>query len=199
MLMRTPTKNNEHQQKDWTYELRDFRTKATLWMRHFPQESPSFAWAPDYKEVLMGWSVSSGAARDELKRFPELKGSLEKEDMLYELIDIKTDSVVGKLLVKTNKYSFWVQSARVDGDWVALQVSGDRVLVYSLASGKEMGHVFGQAPVISSAGGVYAVSTGNGEVNTYSLADSLLQRTYKVPVSIAYKKFSNDGKRLFLC
>ena len=58
--------------------------------------------------------------------------------------------------------------------------------------------MFGHAPVISSAGGVYAVSAGDGEVNVYSLAESQLRRTYKFPVSVAYKKFSPDGKRLFV-
>jgi WD40 repeat protein len=198
LLVRTPSKDNPYQRKNWTYELRDFRTKTTLWTRHFPQEPPSLAWTPDYKEVLLGWPVSSAAAHEELKQFPDLKSSAEKEDLLYEFVDVSTNSVVGKLLVKTNKYSFSVRSAKVDRDWVTLQVTGDRVLTYSLASGKEVGHVFGHSPAISSAGGIYAVSTGEGEVNVYGLADSQLQRTYQFPVSIAYKKFSPDGKRLFV-
>ena len=127
-----------------------------------------------------------------------MKSAAEKEDTLYEFVDISTNSIVSKLLVKTNKYSFSVRSVKVDGDWVALQVSGDRVLTYSLASGKEQGHVFGHSPVISSTSGVYAVSAGEGEVNVYGLADSQLRRTYQFPVSIAYKKFSPDGKRLFV-
>ena len=198
LLVRTPSKDNPYQRKNWTYELRDFRTKTKVWTRHFPEEPPSLAWTQDYKEVLMGWPVSSAAAHDELKQFPELKSSVEKEDVLYELVDLKTNSVAGKLLVKTNKYSFLVQTVKVDGDSVALQVSGDRVLTYSLASGKELGHVFGQAPSISSAGGVFAVTTSEGQVNVYGLADSQLRRTYQFPVSIAYKKFSPDGKRLFV-
>ena len=198
LLVRTPSRDNPYQRKNWTYELRDFRTKTTLWTRHFPEEPPSLAWTPDYKEVLMGWQVSSAAAHDELKQFPELRSSAEKGDMLYELVDVKTNSVVDKLLVKTNKYSFLVQSVKVDGDSVALQVSGDRVLTYSVAWGKELGRVFGHAPAISSAGGVFAVTTSEGQVNVYGLADSQLRRTYQFPVSIAYKKFSPDGKRLFV-
>jgi WD40 repeat protein len=198
LLVRTPSRDNPYQRKNWTYELRNFRTKTTLWTRHFPQEPPSLAWTSDYKEVLMGWPLSSGAAHEELKNFPELKSAAEKEDTLYEFVDISTNSIVSKLLVKTNKYSFSVRSVKVDGDWVALQVSGDRVLTYSLASGKEQGHVFGHSPVISSTSGVYAVSAGEGEVNVYGLADSQLRRNYQFPVSIAYKKFSPDGKRLFV-
>ena len=198
LLVRKPSKDNPYQQKDWTYELRDIRTKATLWTRHFPQEAPSLAWSPDFSKVLLGWPVASGAARDEMKRFPEMKSSAEREDMFYELVDVKTNSLVGKLLVKTNKFSFWVQSASVDGDWISLQVSGDRVLIYSLASGKEVGHVFGHAAVLSGAAGEYAVTASDGEVYVYGLSDSQLRRRYKFPVSIAFKKFSEDGKRLFV-
>ena len=198
VVVRTPARDNPNQRRNWTYEVRDFRTKATLWTRHFPQEPPSLAVTPDYRAVLMGWPVSSGAAHEEMKQFPDLKGSAEKEDMFYEVIDLKTNSVLGKVVVKTNKYSFRVRSAHVDGDWLELQVSGDRVLTYSMASGKELGHVFGHAPSISSAGEVYAVSTSEEELNVYGLADSQLRRTYKFPASIAYKKFSPDGKRLFV-
>ncbi len=198
LLVRTPAKDNPYVRKNWTYELRDFRTKATRWSRHFPQEPPSLAWSPNHDAVLMGWNVSEEAARQELKQFPDLKNSAGKEDMFYELVDLRSNSVLGKLLVKTNKDSFWVKQAEVDGDWVALQVSGDRVLTYSLASGKELGHVFGWAPAISSPAGEYAVSTTEAEVYLYDLATSHLHASYKFPVSVAYKKFSLDGKRLFV-
>jgi len=198
VLVRTPGKDNPYQQKNWTYELRDFRSKTTLWTRHFAQEAPSLAWTSDYKRVLMGWLVASGAAHDELKQFPDLKNAAEKGDMFYELFELDSNALRGKLLVKTNKFSFTVRSVKVDGDFVALQASGDRVLTYSLATGKELGHVFGHAPVISSTGRVYAVSAAEGEVNVYGLADSQLRRTYQFPGPIAYKNFSPDGNRLFV-
>lgn len=198
LLVRKPSRENPHQRKNWTYELEDFRSKAIVWKRHFEQEPASMAWSADYKEALMGWPVSSAAAREEMKQFPELKRSAEGEDIFYELVDVRSNSVVGKLLVKTNKDSFWVQSAKVDGEWACLQVSGDRVLTYSIGSGKEVGHVFGNAPVISSAGGIYAVSMGEGQVNVYRLSDSRLLRGYRFPVSIAYKTFSFDGRRMFV-
>ena len=50
---------------------------------------------------------------------------------------------------------------------MALQVTGDvGVITYSLAWGEEVGHVFGHAPAISTVGGAYAVSAGEGEVET---------------------------------
>ena len=198
LLVRTPSKDNPYQRKNWTYELRDYRMKKTLWTRHFPQETPSLTWKSDYTGVLLGWPVSSAAAQEELKQHPDVKRTAEREDMFYELVDLKSDSPVGRFVVKTNKYSFRVKSASFDGEWAAFAVSGNRVLLYSMASGKELGHVFGSAPAVSSAGGVYAVTSGEGDVLVYRLGDFQLQRTYKFAVSVAYKKFSDDGKRLFV-
>jgi hypothetical protein len=198
LLVRTPARDNPHAPKNWTYDLRDFRSKSTLWSRHFPQEPPSMAFSANDNAVLMGWRVSADAAHDEMKQYPELKGSADKEDMFYELVDLHSSAVLGKLVVKTNKFSFSVRYVAVDGDSVALQVSGDRVLTYSLASGKEVGHVFGYAPVISSVAGAYAVSTAEGAVNVYDLSKSRLRQSYKFPVSVVYKKFSLDGKRLLV-
>lgn len=198
VLVRTPSRDNRYQRKDWTYELRGYDAKTTFWTRHFPQEPPSLTWKPDYTAVLLGWPVSSVAAHDEMKQLPELKGAAEREDIFYELVDIKSNSIVGKLVVKTNKYSFRVKSTAFDGEWVAFGVSGDRVILYSITSGKELGHVFGSAPAVSSTGGVYAVSSSEADVLVYGLADSKLRREYRFPVSVAFKKFSADGKKLFV-
>jgi len=72
------------------------------------------------------------------------------------------------------------------------------VILYSITSGKELGHVFGSAPAVSSTGGVYAVSSSEADVLVYGLADSKLRREYRFPVSVAFKKFSADGKKLFV-
>ena len=198
LVVRAPAKESGNRRKNWTYSLRDFRTNQTMWTRHFPQEPPAIALTPDYHSVVMGWPAWTESAKEELKQFPDLKNAAEKEDMFFEVMDLKNSSVTGKLLVKTNKLSFQVRTVRVDGDWMTVQVSGDRVLTYSLSLGKEIGHVFGVAPALSSSAGAYAVSSGEGEVNVYGLADSQLRRTYKFPASIAYKKFSADGKKLFV-
>lgn len=198
VLVRTAPGDNSRARKDWTYEVRDFRDKSTLWSHHFPQELPSLAWNEKHDALLMGWQVYTDAARDELKQFPEVKSAAEREDMFYELVDLGRNTVLGKLLVKTNKSSFRVRKAEFEGDWVALQVSGDRVLIYSMSSGKQSGHVFGVSPVISATAGAYAVSTAEGAVNIYDLSNSQLRRSYQFPVSVAYKRFSPDGKRLFV-
>ncbi|MFZ0804899.1 MAG: WD40 repeat domain-containing protein, partial [Candidatus Sulfotelmatobacter sp.] len=198
VLVRTPPGDKPYVRKNWTYELRDFRAKSVIWSRHFLQDSPVVSWTTDHDAILMGWHVYSDAAHEELKQFSDLKSSAEKEDMLYELLDLRSNTTIGKLLVKTNKSSFFVTSAAVERDWAALSVSGNRVLIYSISSGKETGHVFGYSPVLSQAAGAYAVSTAEGTVGVYSLSTSQLRRSYKFPISVLYKKFSPDGKRLLV-
>jgi WD40 repeat protein len=197
VLIRRPQHGHTNPRNS-TYELWDFRRKQVLWARDFTLEPASVFLTSDFGKILMGWSVANAAGHQELKNLPDLKNSAQKDDMFYELVDLKSGMLQSKLLVKTNKLSFRIEGAKVDGDWAAFEVSGDRVLIYSLASDREQGHAFGYAPVISGAGGVYAVSAGEGQVNVYRLSDSHLRQSYKFPKSIAYKRFSPDGKRLFV-
>lgn len=142
--------------------------------------------------------ISSPFADDEIKQFPDLKKKASNTDFFLELFDFHKNIALGKLLVNTNKASFTPQQAIADGDWVVINVSGDRTLTYSVSSGTEVGHVFGYSPVISAASGLFAVSTVNGDVNVYELAGTRQRLHFNFPAGVAYKKFSPDGKRLFV-
>jgi hypothetical protein len=84
------------------------------------------------------------------------------------------------------------------GDWVAVTASGNQVLTYSLASGEEKGHFFGTHPLLSSVSGLVAVENEAGELTIYDLATSQLREKYVFPEPISIKRFSPDGKRLFV-
>jgi hypothetical protein len=151
--------------------------------------------------VLLHWPIAESAAHEEMQQFSELKGKAEKaekDDYLFEQLDFRKDTVSGKLLIKTNKRSFGIQHAVSSADWLLLGVTGDRVLTFSFPSGQEKGHVFGLDPVVSAIAGQFAVSTSSGGVNLYDLENTQLRRQFKFPNSIAYKRFSPDGKRLFV-
>ena len=148
--------------------------------------------------MILGWPASEAAARDEMNRFPDLKSKAEKEDYFIEVLDYSKDAPVGKLLVKTNKQSFRVHYARIDGDWAVLSCSNDRVLVYALSSGEEKGHVFGEGVNISAVAGLYAVPTSTGQLTLYRLENSQVFQQYQFPARVALQKFSEDGKRMFV-
>ena len=197
LLLFQPAHEDSTERKDWTVELHDLRSQQLLWSRRFPREVPEIAVGAANLMVL-SWPANASAARDEMNRFPDIKSKAEREDYFIEILDFTKDSVVNKLLVKTNKGSFRVRYAVVDGDWAVLSCSGDRVLIYSLTTGEEKGHLFGAGHSISAAAGLHAVSNSAGQLVLYDLASSQIRRQYQFPAGIALQRFSEDGKRMFV-
>jgi WD40 repeat protein len=185
------------ERKNWTMEIRDYRAKQTIWTRHFPREVPQVFLSPTKSRALLIWSLETGAGREELQHFPELKSKADKEDLLIELLDFRKDEVVGKLVVKTNKNPFMVQAISFDQDWLALLLRGDRILLYSLATGEQKGHFFGYDAKVNGTAGVIAVSNSTGQLQLYDLSTAQLRHDYKFPSAVAYESFSQDGHRLF--
>jgi len=153
--------------------------------------------SPSKSIALLIWSLYSGAGRDELQHFPELKPKAEKEDVLVELLDFNKDAVVGKLLIKTNKSLLTIEKISFDQDWLAMATKGDRVLLYSLASGEQRGHFFGYDAKVNAADDALAISNSTGQLQIYNLSTGQLRREYKFPSAVAYQSFSQDGHRLF--
>jgi WD40 repeat protein len=168
-----------------------------LWSRHFSKEVPEVA-VRSSKLLILEWAAGAGAAHDEMSKFPDIKAKAEKEDYFIEVLDYTKDTVVGELLVKTNKESFRVLRTRIDGDWAAVSCSGDRVLLYSLTDGEEKGHVFGISATLSAAAGMYAVPNSTGQLSLYDLQTSQVKRQYQFPARVALQQFSEDGKRMFV-
>jgi WD40 repeat protein len=197
LLVQKPQNPKSWERKNWTYEIQDYRTKKTIWSRHFPAEVPMIFMSPSKNTALILWGLYSGAARDELQRFPDLKSKAEKEDILVELIDFTRDAVVGKLVIKTNQSLFKVERISYDQDWLALVLKDDRVLLYSLSTGEQKGHFFGYDAKVNAAAGALALTNTKGQIQLYDLSSGQLRREYKFPSAVAYGTFSPDGRRLF--
>jgi WD40 repeat protein len=198
LLVRTSANEKGLQRKNWNVEVRDFRTKTTLWSRSFPRQVPGMNLNPTEHTLLLGWRLDEGAARDELAHYPALKADAGKEDYLFELVDFRGGKSLGAVVVKTNKASFTVDDAIEDGGWLAVSVDGDRTLVYALTDTAQAGHVFGSHPVLCAASRNLAVTTAAGDVDVYRLPGNESLHSYKFSAPVAFKRFSPDGKRLFV-
>jgi len=197
LLVQKAENEKSFERKNWTMEIRDYRAKKTIWTRHFAHEVPQVFLSPTNSTALLIWPLKWGAGREELGHFPELKAKAAKEDLLIELLDFRKDVVVGKLVVKTNKNPFIVEAISFDQDWLALRLRGDRILLYSLATGEQKGHFFGYDVKVNATAGVIAVSNSTGQLQLYDLSTAQLRHDYKFPSAVAYKSFSQDGRRLF--
>ena len=183
--------------KEWTFEVRDYVNKTTAWSHKFPKGFPGISWNPAMDRILLEWTLETSAAKEEIKKFPDLKKQSEDTDYFFEVLDLHKDGVVGKILIKTNKSSFRIDSATFDGDWLAVSTKDRQVLVYALATGQENGHVFGYAPSVSSAGNALVVSPSETILDVYDLDTTELRNRLKFAAAVVYRKVSADGKRLF--
>jgi WD40 repeat protein len=203
IVIRRPGKKGGSLDENMMIEVHDARSGATLWTKSFAKEAPQVWVDPNEGTMAISWAVSSNAAKAEIKADPMLNSRLatmkEKEgDYLIQKLDAQTGKVLGSLLIETGKGSFRIADVKVAGNWVVISDTQNRVLVYSLQSGAQIGTAFGGHPAVARASGLLSVENERGQLTVYDLSN--MQRrdqfTFSSPVSLA--QFSADGKRLFV-
>ncbi len=194
-----PRKDGESTESNATVEVRDVTSGSTLWSRHFPKDAPDLMGGEGV--IVLSWPVSANTARAAIGSEPRLKAQLaqmkEKEgDYYLEIWEARTGNNLGRLLVETSKGSFRISRALAVGDWVVLTDTTNRVLVYSLSTGKLHGRVFGSRATLSAVSGLLAVENERGVVSVYDLGsmEKRDQYVFSSPVSVA--AFTSDGSRL---
>jgi Tol biopolymer transport system component len=128
-----------------------------------------------------------------------MKALKEKEgDYLIKTLDLKSGKLLGTLMVETGKGSFRIRVVFSSGDWVVLADTENRVLVYSLRDGRQVGKVFGKRPTISAASNLLCVEAEEGVLAIYDLATFEKREQFTFPGPVSMVRFSPDGKRLFV-
>jgi WD40 repeat protein len=195
IIMRRLVSGSGAGRNDEDVEIHDVRDGHLLWSRYFSHEVPGISVGSE--KVLLRWSLNNAAGREELAKYPELKNSAAETDYLLEQVDLHSDSVTNKLVIRTNKGSFAVEHIYSQGDWIVAGASGNQVLIYSLSTGQEKGHFFGEYPVLSG-NGLIALENEAGELTVYDMASSRPKKEYIFADPVSLKSFSSDGNRLFV-
>jgi hypothetical protein len=127
------------------------------------------------------------------KSLKEKKGAY-----LLQFLNLSTGQLLGSMVVDTGKGSFHIHDALVVGDWIAVSDYLNRVLLYSMATGKMLGRVFGENPEISVEKNLLCAESGRGKLTLYDLKtlEKKGQFVFSHPVSLM--RFSDDGKQLFV-
>jgi hypothetical protein len=202
LLLTQPLKRGEDG-KGVRLEMRDARTGASLWSKEFVKESPRFWMSDEEGTLVLAWATSSRAAGDEIKTDPRLTGQLaamrEKEgDYFLQVLDARTGSQLGRLLVETGKGSFHLHDVEAAGDWLVVSDSENRVLAYSVSTGEQKGRFFGDREAVSKAAGLLAVENERGQLSIYDLATGAKRDELTFPAAVSLARFSADGARLFV-
>ena len=187
--------------RDVTRRVRDVVTGAELWHEHF-EDAPSLATEPSAGTMVLYWPANSRGAADELKQRAEegqplLAVEREPGDRFLEVVDAATGRRLSALVIAAKDGPAVIDDVFAAGDWLVVSDGAEnRVLLYSLKSGKEQGRFFGRDPVLSEDGRLVALRNELDHLYLYDAATSEERDEFVFSSPILLYRFSTDGKRL---
>jgi WD40 repeat protein len=189
--------------RDVTREIRDVMNGQTLWTRHFPKEAPSLSVEAVEGTMNLMWRGDAGALQEEFKGFPkvaeEFTAAKERKWLAFvEVVEARTGKPIQAVLIDTNRGSIQMLDHFSVGDWLVFTDRQGQVLVYSYSKGEKVGQVMGTIPAVSKASGLMCVRSNPDQLALYDLASMELRREYSFSSPVAFKEFSQDGKRLLV-
>ena len=191
--------------RDVVFELKDWLQDKIVWTREFPGLVPSYALDEFSGRLILYWRLAFEEGKAKLKENATLKAQadalgLNMNDYLIEIVDAYEGKTIGSMLLDTGKGSFAVRSysGKSEGDWLMLNDSEGRVLLYSLKTGELKHRFFGGQASINPRRGQIAVENFPGELTLYDLATGNPLANYAVKGDIVFLRFSLQGNRLFL-
>src|SRR5260370_40525103 len=92
-------------------------------------------------------------------------------DYFLEVIDARTGTLSGAVVVRTGKYSFQPYRVEVEGDWLVVTDNLNRVLLYSISTGERRAKWVGYRPQGFSNVGRLCLLNGRGDQTLYELSD----------------------------
>jgi hypothetical protein len=185
------------------FELKDFIQDKVIWSREFPKDAPEYSFDEFSGRLIFYWRLGSDAGKSRLKESAELQAKAnalgnKTDDYLVEVVDAFTQKTAGLLLLETGKGSFDVGQGISDGDWLVLQDSENRVLVYSITGGDLRHRFFGSVAAINPKRNQLAVQNLPGEVALYDLNSGERLSTFVIGGSAAFVRFNLAGDRFFV-
>ena len=189
--------------KEVRFELRDAVHDKVVWSREFHKEAPAYFFDDYSGRLVLFWYLSSEVGKNKLKENPELaKRAAEMgnkdDDYIMEVVDCFAAKTIATLLVETGKGSIEISGGYTEGEWLVLQDSNNRVLVFSLKDGELRHRFFGAHAMVNPSRNQIMVENYPGELVLYDLATGTAQKklVFNGPATLA--RFSLDGKRLLV-
>jgi WD40 repeat protein len=194
--------DNVSLRREVRFELKDFITDKVIWTRDFPKEAPDYSFDAFSGRIVFFWQLGSDAGKARLKDFPQLQAKADAlgnkaDDYLVEVIDAFARNTIGAMLLETGKGSFDVGEGRSEGDWLVLNDSEGRVLVYSLKDGELRHRFFGRKAAVNPQRHLLAVENFPGDVSLYDLNSGDRRGGFLISGNAAFLRFNLAGDKLF--
>jgi len=158
---------------------------------------------PQGDRLVLGWKAKSWDAKEAASRNPVVKliyknAKLTDQDSFFEALDARTGKSLGGILVQVGSGPISFDSAFSVGDTMILVKDSVRISLFSLADGQLKARLVGVGPSVSAESKLLALDLESGRLGIYDSNSGVKLQQFIFPDSIAYTRFSADGKRLFL-
>lgn len=201
LVVKNPAKQGGSVFKDITLEVQEVSTGHTLWSKQISGSVPGVFIEPKSGILTLASGITEAASESDKQRddlpfrfdFPDEKKSVYN----LELVDVRNGNKLGTIHINSGKLSFSIRAISASQKYVAVSDSENRVLLYSVANGSEVGRVFG-GPAQISAAGKMAVVTEAGAITLFDCATLAKINEYKFPNSAIFSELSSDGKSLLV-
>lgn len=188
-----------------SYQLRAIEPDSgkTLWKRSFLWESPVPFPDPQGTRLVLGWRAKSDQAREAAGHYPAAKQILKKaklddNDTFFEVLDALTGKSIGGVLVQFGNHASSFDAAFSEGDTLFLLKDGIRVSLFSLSDGGLKAKLVGDKPAVNAVSNLLALNESAGKLTLYDTNNGTKLDQFLFPDEIAYSRFSEDGRRLFV-
>ncbi|HVF31293.1 MAG TPA: M48 family metalloprotease [Pyrinomonadaceae bacterium] len=191
-------------QRDVTFELKDWMQDKVVWTREFAGSVPRYSFDDYSGRLIFYWRLSTEEGKAMLKANPAVQAQAttlgnREGDYLIEVVDAFEQKTIAHMLLETGRGSFSVRGrGKSEGDWLMLNDSEGRVLVYSLKTGELRHRFFGNHASINPRRQQIAVENFPGELTLYDLSTGAPLAHYVVKGDIVFLRFSLTGNRLFV-
>ena len=186
-----------------TMTVRSATTGLELWAREFEDERPRFSLNKVYNTLTLAWRLSTKSAKNIIKNDQKLERKLSKMkdkagDYLLQILQPQTGKVIGQVLIETGEGSFDIDNLTVAGDWLIIEDTRNRVLLYSISQDNIIHRFFGDKSAVSPENNLIAVENEPGRLTIYDLNSGEPKEKLQFTSRIAFVRFNGNGKNLFV-
>jgi hypothetical protein len=207
----TPEKPGELD-RNVTFEVRDVAKTSPLWTRRFSSQPPWMFYDLASSRLIFEWDVASPDAKAQIKIDATLRSAAESPELkdgasLLEVIGLQDGKTLGRLLVATGRnaeqsargyYIRKIQTVLSSDDAVVVLDKRNQAMVYSVATGKRLGTLFGRFATISERAGLIGLQNAAGVLQCYDSKTLEQKAELHLGSRIRMARFSADGRQLLL-
>src|SRR5262249_54854616 len=183
-------------------EMYKLGSQDRLWSRKLSSYHRLY-WNAKENLLLIQWALDSDAAKTLIKndsKLDQLVRSMKDkdDDVLLEVLDLDTGNRLNTLIIDTGKGSFQIRDVVATRAYVAVGVTNNRTLIYSLATGQIQGRLFGDSPALYAKPDTLRVRTDRNTMALYDLPSMQLKTEHKLTRQLIAATPSADGTQMIV-